>query len=482
MSSQIEMDLGGLLPIGEKRKLLNHFVGKAEENQVDKILENCKNVPSSQYNLLKYLLADKFHRSDLIIELLYDGDASILGGATSKQWLYEGEDSLFTDSEFLINKLFPNVSYNCRQKILYRIGRYVHNDDKADKIMNAVEAKYGFHVAFPLLQACSKDKLNSVIANRKVELSGFQLVQILKKYPDVGLQYIKNRFTNIGSSSTNSYRSPLAYLYENHPDDFLDLCINHSDKINSFKFGRSRSTKLIRTYREKLLEKPVETSAILKVDRMRREFSPEQFQKVFEASLGTVSPADVNSTNMLKWVNTIPLNKRVDMINRAYKKLFHINLDEHAEFMTPEYIVLLPDEKRLSVVERKNENNKDYGWSFKDLYIYSYKDEEKKRLWTPLKPAKYSVPELQKYLLIEQDVNSRATLSKNLIETCYINEDLPQLLNVLTLLNKRCRNDQSEVRIMIFQTLSTIINKMEFTKEHWDVIVEMVNLIDNFVF
>lgn len=478
MSSQIEMDLGGLLPIAEKRKLLNHFIIKAEEGQVNSILENCKNLPSTQFNLLKLLLADKFHRTDLIIELLYDGDSSIISKATSKPWLYKGEDSAFSDSDFLINELFPNVSYNCRQKVLYRIGRHMRNEEKADKIWNAVEHRYGLHVAFPLVQACSKDKINSVITNRKVDLTGYQLVQVLQKYPDIGLKYLKDKFTNIVCSGTNSYSSPLVYLYDNHREDFLDIFMNHSDKVHYFKFGRSRSTKMIRAYREKLLEKPVETSSLLKVDRIRREFSPEQFQTLFESTLTTPSstPANLMGESMWKWVNTVPINKRVDMVDRAFKKLFNVNLDEQNEFMSPEYIVLLPDEKRLSAIQWKSENDQNHAWTYKDIYTYYYKDEEKKRAWLSLKPTKYSVPELQKLLLIEQDLTSRTTLSKYLIETCYINEDLPQLLNVLSLLSKRCRNDQVEVRTEIFRTLGTFINKMEFTKEHWDIVIEMIKV------
>lgn len=476
MSSQIEIDLGGLLPVAEKRKLLNHFINKVEESQVNNVLESSKNVPTIQYNLIKFLLADKFHRFDLIIQLLYDGDSSIIAAATTKEWLYKGADSPFTDSDFLVNKLFPNVSYNCRQKLLYRIGRHVQDEQKADRIWNAVEQKYGFHVAFPLLQACTKDKMNSLLTNRKVDLSGYQLVQILKKFPDIGLQYIKNNFTNIGGSSTNSYRSPLVYLYDNHPDDFLDLCINHSDKMNSFRFGRSRSTKMIRTYRDKLLEKPSETASLLKFDRIRREVSTEQLQKFFESSFGKVSPSSVNTTTMWKWVNTVPVNRRLDMINQAFLNLFQVNLNEHFEFVDAEYIVLLPDEKRLSAIEWKSENDQNYGWTFRDLYEYYYNDDDKKRAHLPLKPINHSVPELQKLLLIEQDVNKRATLSKYLLQTCYINNDLSHLLNVLLLLNKRCRNDQGEVRCTIFQTLDQMKNKMEFSKEHWDIIVEMVQV------
>lgn len=170
------MDLGGLLPVAEKRKLLNHFVIKVEESQVDNILQNLKNLPAAQYNLLKYSLADKFHRYDLFIELLYDGDSTIVSMVTTKAWLYKGADSPFTDSDFLINKLFPNVSYNCRQKVLFRIGRHVTEEQKADQIWDVVERKYGFHVAFPLLQACTKDKINTLLTSRKVELSGYQLV------------------------------------------------------------------------------------------------------------------------------------------------------------------------------------------------------------------------------------------------------------------------------------------------------------------
>lgn len=475
-TSQIEVDLGGMLPIGEKRKLLNQFVLKAEENQVDKILETFKNLPSAQHNLLKFSLADKFHRFDLITELLYDGDTSIISAATSRSWLYEEETSVFTDSDFLINKLFPNVSYNCRQKVLYRIGRHIRNEQKADKIWNAVEQKYGFHLAFTLMQACTKDKINALITNRKIELTGYQLVQILKKHPEIGLQYIKNHFTTLGTSNTSSYRSPLVYLYENHPEDFLDLCINHSDKINTFKFGRSRSTKIIRTYRGKLLEKPTEASSFLKLDRIRREFTTEEFQTIFEATFSKAEPVHGDMSNMWKWVNTMPINKRLEMMDRTFVKLYEIKLDEHLEFVDVEYIVLLPEEKRLSVVEWKSENDQNYGWSFRGLYTHYYRPDEKKRAWLSLKPINHSVPELQKLLLIEQDVAKRGVLSKYLIETCYINKDLTQLSNVLVLLNKRCRNDQSEVRSTIFMTLDEIMNQMEFSKEHWDIIVEMIKV------
>ncbi|XP_037041055.1 uncharacterized protein LOC119077840 [Bradysia coprophila] len=477
MSSQIVMDLGGLLPMAEKRKLLNQFMLKVEANQVDNILQSSKNLPATQYNLLKFLLADKFHRFDLIIELLYDGDSSIIGPATSKLWLYEGADSPFSDGDFLINKLFPNVSYNCRQKVLYRIGRHIQDEQKADQIWNCVEQKYGFHVAFPLLQACTRDKITTLITSRKVELLGYQLVQILKKYPDIGLDYIKHHFTNIGGSSTNSYRSPLVYLYDNHRDDFLDLCINHPDKMNSFKFGRGRSTKIIREYRTKLLEKPAETSSLLKFDRLRREFKPSEFQMFFELSFGKVpSLASVNMTDVWKWANTVPVDQRIDMIKRAFMNLFQVNLDESFEYLDVQYIILLPNEKRLAAIEWKSENDQNYSWQFRDLYVHYFSDDDKKRAYLPLKPISHSVPELQKLLLIEQDVSKRATLSKYLLETCYINTDLSQLLNVLLLLSKRCRNDQCEVRIMIFNALELMINKMEFAKEHWDVIIEMIQV------
>lgn len=475
-TTQLLVDLAGLLPLGDKRKLLNQFIYRSKQSEVDTILRDCKGLPYSQYNLLKVLLADKFHRFDLIIELLYKGDSDIISKVVCQPWLYEPTNSLITDCEFLLNELFPNVSYHCRQKVLYRIGRYVQNEEQVDKIWNAVEQRYGFNVAFPLLQACSKVTITSVISNRSVDLSGYQLVHILQKYPEVGLDYLKNHFNSVAnSSSTNTYRSPLPYLFKNRPDDFLDLCINHANQINCFKMGRGRSTKMIRTYRSKLLEHPVETSSLLKLDRIRREFRNEEFQMLFESSLPK-EHGFINYFNVCKWVNTVPLNKRTQMMNQAFIKLFQIDLDEHPELMSPEYITLLPDEKRMSVVQWKIDNDNNYGWSFNNVYAYYYTPEEKKRAWLLLKPISHSVPELQKLLLIEQDVNTRALLSKYLIETCYINEDLPQLLNVLKLLSNRSRNDQPEVRNQIFVTLSNIMVKMKFTKEHWDNIIEMIQV------
>lgn len=308
VSSQIYLELGGLLPLSEKWKVLNQFIAKAEKSQVNNILKDCKSLPSTQYNLLKLSLADKFHRFDLIIELLYKGDSDIISGAVSKRWLYEGEENSLTDSDFLLNKLFPNVSYNCRQKVLHKIGRYVQNEEKADQIWNAVEQRYGFDVAFPIIQSCSKDKINSLIKNREIQLSGYQLVQILQKYLDIGLEYIKNHSIYGRSSSTNPNCSPLNYIYKHHPEDFLDLCMNHPNKIKNFKFGRVGSTKMIRNYRAKLLEQPAKTSSFLKFDRIRREFSKEEFQILFESSMPKDS-RNVTCENMWKWVSTFPKNK-----------------------------------------------------------------------------------------------------------------------------------------------------------------------------
>lgn len=247
--------------------------------------------------------------------------------------------------------------------------------------------------------------------------------------------------------------------------------------MNSFQFGRSRSKQMIRTYREQILAKPVETSLLLKFDRLRRELKTEELQKLFESSFGKVpSLANTSMASVWKWANLFPVHQRIDMIKRAFMNLFQVDLDENFEYLDPEYIVLLPIEKRLSVIEWRSENDQNCGWTFKDLYVYYYKDDEKKRAYLPLKPISHSVPELQKLLLIEQDVNKRATLSKYLLDTFYINEDLSQFLNVLLLLSKRCRNDQSEVRSSIFYGLHQMIGKMNFSKEHWDVIVEMIQV------
>ncbi|KAJ6633046.1 hypothetical protein Bhyg_16647 [Pseudolycoriella hygida] len=473
MTSQILSDLSGLMPIGEKRKILNQFVRNAEDSQVNNILDDCKVLPSTQYNLLKLSLADKFQRLDLIIELLFDSDSSIVNCATSLPWLYEGDNNSFIECDFLINKLFPNVSYSCRQKVLHRIGRHVKNEKKADEIWDAVDQKYGFHLAFTLLQACSESKLDSILTSKKVTLSGYQMVQILEKHYDVGLKYLKDRVGNVSFSSTNSYRSPMAFLYKHHPVDFLDLCL--SDKY-TYKLGRGRSKKIIRAFRDKLLQNPTEAIKILKRDRIRREFNMDEFQMFCESTLQKVSPDSVNSEDLWKWVNMVPKNKRVDMVNEMYKKLFQFDLDERKECMSASYIILLPDEQRLSVVQWKIENDKNNGWSYKDIYVYCYSDDEKKRAWTLLKPSSHSVPELKKLLLIEQDVSKRAYLSDYLIKACYLNEDHPQLLNVLLLLSKRSRNDQTTVRITIFQSLRSIMEKMEFSKQHWDVIIEMIQV------
>lgn len=116
MTSFIHMD--PMLPIGEKRKLLNQFIARAEKHEFTNILKDCKDLPSKQYNLVKLLLADKFRYFDSMIELLYDGDTDILPGVVSKRWLYEDEVNSLSDSQFLLNKLFPNISYNCRLKVL----------------------------------------------------------------------------------------------------------------------------------------------------------------------------------------------------------------------------------------------------------------------------------------------------------------------------------------------------------------------------
>lgn len=473
MSSRIDLDLGGLLSIGEKRKLLNKFISTSEEGQVNSILETCKNLPSTQYNLIKFLLAEKFHRFDLIIELLHEGGSSIISAAIGKPWLYEGENSALTDSGFLINKLFPNISYNCRQKVLHRIGRLIRNEEKADQIWNAVEAKYGFNVAFPLLQACTKDKINSLLTSRKVHLSGYQLVQLLQKYPDIGLEYLKKN--SVKYSNMNPQCSPLYYVYNNRFDDFLDLCINYPHVVREFKIGRSRSTKMIRVHRAKLLEHPTKTSSLLKLDRIQREFSAEEYQKLFESTLPKEPRNRDLDDSMRQWVRFLPSQKRFALINQAYTNVYKIDLDEHPKFMTADYMFMLPVDKRLSAIEWKIENQ-NYFWSLKGLSEYCYDLDETKRVWLPLKPISHSVPELKKLLLIEQDVTKRSFLSKYLIQTCYINDDSPELVNVLKLLSKRSRNDRREVRIEIFRALAAVMNRMKYSKEHWDIIIEIIKV------
>lgn len=149
-------------------------------------------------------------------------------------------------------------------------------------------------------------------------MSGYQVVQILEKYPDIGLEYLKNN--TVKASKMNPRCSPLHYLYKNRTDDFLDLCINHSEEIDRFKIGRNRSTKMIRAYRAKLLEHPTETSSLLKFDRIRREFQQEEYQTLFESTLPEV-PSNMDNF-WEQWVSIVPLCKRIDMVNQAYALWF----------------------------------------------------------------------------------------------------------------------------------------------------------------
>lgn len=475
MSSSLNVDLSGMLPLGEKWKILNQIAARTERHQVDDVLNGCKDQPASLFNLLKFLLADKFHRSDLMIDLLYAGDATLLNKIVSKRWMYEGENNSFIDSQFLLEQLFPKVSYICREKVLRRIGRHSRNEIKIDQLWNAVEKMYGFDVAFPLFEACSRNVISSVIADRQVKLSGYQVVTLLQKYPDIGLEYFKNN--NVACSKMNPRCSPIHYLFEHRPDDFLDLCINHSDKLYDFQIGRNRSTKLIRGNRNKLLEHPDKTTSLLTLDRIQREFSSEEFQKLFES---TLSSDPCNLQYCWTWVCKVPTYRQVNMVNQAYKNLYKIDLNEHPDYMNEEYLFLLPEERRRQIVEWKTERvekeSMSLTWSFKGISEYVWRDgKERAFTFLPLKPISHSAPELKKLLLIEQNVERRATLCRYLIQTCYFNDDLSELLNVLKLLSKRTRNDQPDVRKTILSTVHQI-KEMEFSKEHWDIIMEIIQV------
>lgn len=469
-----KFDVSDMVPFGEKRRKLNEFIANVNEPDVDSILK--ANQSSTLIDLMKLSLADKFRRFDLMIELLSHGDLAMLDGVLSKRWLFENERSSLVDSQFLLNDCFPNVSYICRQKILHKIGRFVQSETKVDEIWSAVKQKYGFDVALPLFQGCSKTIITSTLANTKVNLSGYQLVQLLKKYPDVGLQYLKDN--TVDCSRMNPQCSPLQYLYTHRPDDFLDLCINHPHKIQNFKIGRKRSSKMIRDYRDTLLDNPQETALLLRRDRIKRICTRDEFQKIFESTL----PSDPCSVDAVwPWITTVPSEKRIEMVNEAYRNVYRIDLDQHPEYMTADYILLLPIERRLSVLQWKTDNLKcGSSWDTKSLSAYCYDPEKEKSMFIPLKPTSHSIPELKKLLLIEQNVENRATISKYLIQTCYINDDRSELLNVLNLLSQRSRNDQEEVRAEIFSNLAIVMSEMELSKEHWDIILEMVQTSEVF--
>src|SRR6266487_4254775 len=121
-------------PIGNKWKTLNQFINNVttEGCNVDDILSQIS--PTDLFaRRIKLMLANAFKRPNFVIETLKSEEKLLVNVAVKFAWMYDGKNSMLSDSHYLLGQLFPNVSYSCRCKIINNLGKYLKDEQLAEK-------------------------------------------------------------------------------------------------------------------------------------------------------------------------------------------------------------------------------------------------------------------------------------------------------------------------------------------------------------
>ena len=410
-------------------------------------------------------------KTDDVIAGLKSDDFTLVNHALQAEWIFNGSDTSITNFPFFSTYILPEVSVNTRTNIIKRLSQHLGHKKEytlAQQFFEGFLETYGQKQALPLFIACSENYIAEVIKDGNVYLPKKIVTKLFQKYPELAIRYLKFTKPNTRDGrvvieiSISEYADLLPLLIKKHVSDFIDI-VNSFEHALNIKLGSKCGEFFLKCKdaAEALIEFPCKYLPILSLKLVTRKLNKEQFELMFRNRFPK-NQENFCFDEMLKYLEFQPLEQKLPLILKTYRDLYGIDLISILDKVTPQMMLMLPEEDRVSIAQKKLALDSDY-----DLHNC-------KESWICYLPTTDSIPRIKDQISNTKEMNDRLGLVRQLFYTCKVNNSNKDLIHVLQYVSTRHRNEISIFWIKVYETLLEYFDLALLDPEHWIVLNEMI--------
>ncbi|XP_033334701.2 uncharacterized protein LOC117225336 [Megalopta genalis] len=459
--------------IGEKYRWIATLIKEriSECNSLEEIVEGTK-VPRLLAPLIQVKTAQILIKQDsknqdnykAISEALKSEDTEVVTEAFRVRSFFDGSNKTFTNVEYFLNQLFPFVSLNIRNRIIKNLSIRLKEPALAEEFFNAIAATYSLEQALPLLPACSESFTYDTIVKRRIVLSRKLVQAIFHKNPDLIVRYFKLSNPMVKPDCRNLHKVDircmcdfLAALIKKRLSAFVELYEMHEEAPMLVKLSRKRAVCFLKNGKDHLLRKPklfIDLVPLQMISATRMEI---MFPKLFPEER-----ANFHTDSMLDYLAYYPEEKKVDLLIKSYRDVYGENILDESNQVTSKLMWLLPADERIRQAKIKIEKGIRH-------HISDYR-----QTWRCYLLTKDTIPKIKEEIAMTPEIDLRAILASQMICNCRVNNDDQALLEVLTYVRDRHKNEQPIFLMTVLNVLMELYDLPRLNKEIWSVLMDII--------
>ncbi|XP_017785847.1 PREDICTED: uncharacterized protein LOC108568993 [Nicrophorus vespilloides] len=426
-------NLGGKT-LGEHQRNLRKYcvnVSGLPKAEIDALLEAI-NPKNHQEDIFYTKLLLQFHKNEKILHVFTNCN-KVLNRIIVKDKKFIGFIASIGATAF-VDELCPKISYVDRSIVINKLGLFLEN---GDDFFEAVKEKYGLAAAIRLLPTCKEELIKQHIADYNIDFSDRELIRLHKKYPN----FLKYYFEVDEYKQLNSKVMLVKYLVNNNMDTFMTL----TSDFSYHSLGRKGFLKLLRHDKKFVIEHPSNFNKYIScIYRHLDETDYRQFMKnLFPKNIEELYWMD----GIFRCFKLLPIDKRCRQFCDIYKEIYSV---EYTTFDS-NLMEMISTEDRLKFDLEEN-------WEFY--------------------PLKEAFEQIKYRIDLAHEINARSTLLYTLVRACKINKDDDALLEVLKYFCSKHKNDTIDVRKNFLRSLTSNINLLKLSDEHWKYINEILLIFE----
>ncbi|XP_034947986.1 uncharacterized protein [Chelonus insularis] len=425
-------------------------------------------------------VADILRKPEEIADALLSEDIQIFNRALKIKWFFTSNIPNYSDVHFFVNRLFPKICLINRLKIIRALGKYLRpHPDLARTFYSSIALQYGYDIARPLLLVCDEFFLKNKMTVYRIVLNLGEIKYLYYKYPNLMLTYLKQSVRENNSKRMlyeiyiDNYKEFLPLIVKKHPRDFVKL-IQRSCSMG-IKLSSEKTKLLLKVEIDSIINDPALFLPMLTVKDVLQQLKLPHYKLIVQ-NLFRTCLADLDFERMKECFQYIPTEYRASLITSTFIEKYGDNWVENfrCENISPTVLRVFSGDVRTKLAKKKLEV--DNNW---------YTDDNKniEFSWRCYLPIEESIPLIKEKILKTSSVAIKLNLMRQMLLTCYINDDSQALRSTLTYITteytySRTSYTAEEESELMDILLSSVTQKLQpLQKEHWDVIYDYMKYL-----
>ncbi|KZC13029.1 PREDICTED: uncharacterized protein LOC107191111 [Dufourea novaeangliae] len=459
---------------GEKYKWIAKLIKEriSECNSLEEVTDSEK-VPRLLAPIIRVQAARLLYKKDpkdqnlyaVIAEALKSDDITVVYKALQAKYFFDGSNVSFTNVQYFFNCLFPYVSLNTRTKIIKCLSTRLKEPKLAEEFFTAVAETYNLEQALPLLPACGEVFMYDTIVRRRIVLSRKLVKTIFHKNPDFIVRYFRLSLPSVQPNQRKIHRVELyemgdflAALIKKRLDTFVELYEKHGESRPHVKLSKKRAVYFLKNGKYHLLRNPQVFINLVPLKMISVSQIEVMFPKLFPSNAESF-----DTDSMLQYLSYYPQDKKLALLINSYHQVYGKSLLDDKKLVTADLMRLLPVEERRRQVK--------INWKKDDLMRVTT---DSAHFWMCYLPTNEVIPVMKAEIAKNSEMEARAYLARHMIYSCRVNDDDQALLEVLTYIRDRHKNEQGWFTLDVLQALLDFYDMPRANEKIWSVVMDII--------